>query len=56
MEEDANELDHLDGGQILFPPKVFLVLGSHGSQQVVGVHYDVNERVDEAEESAVAAR
>ena len=56
VNEDGDELDHLDGGQVLLPPQVFLVFGSHGRQQVVGVHDHVDERVQNTEESGVASR
>ena len=38
---------------MLLPPNVFLVFRSHGGQEVVSVHDDVNHRVDETEEGAV---
>lgn len=50
-----DELDHLDGGDVFLPPDVLLVLGSEGREQIVGVHDDVDEGVEEAEEGGVAA-
>lgn len=29
MQKDDHKLDHLHSGQILFPPQVLLILGSH---------------------------
>lgn len=49
------ELDHLDSGEVFLPPKEFLVSGSQGRQQIVGVHDDVDEGVKEAEEGGMAA-
>lgn len=50
-----HELDHLEGGQVLFPPQEPLVSGAEGGDQVIGVHDDVDEGVEEAEEGGVAA-
>lgn len=44
---------HLQSGQVLLPPEVFLVLRTHGGEHVVGVHHDVDEGVEQAEEGAV---
>lgn len=30
VNEDGDELDHLHGGQMLFPPQILLVFGAHG--------------------------
>lgn len=35
----------LDGGEVLLPPQVLLVVGAHGSQTIVGVHDDVDHTV-----------
>lgn len=45
---------HLQGGEILLPPEVLLELGSEGGEQVVRVHHDVDEGVEQSEEGAVA--
>jgi hypothetical protein len=45
----------LDGGKILLPPQVLLVLGSKCGDQVVRVHDDVDKSVQESEESGVTA-
>lgn len=45
---------HLQGGDVLLPPDVLLEAGSHGSQHVVGVHDDVHEGVDDADERAMS--
>lgn len=47
---------HLEGGEVLLPPDVLLVLRSHGGDHVVEVHDDVYEGVEEGEEGRVAAR
>lgn len=46
---------HLECSEILLPPNVFLVFGSHRRHHVIEVHNDVHERVEQREESAVAA-
>lgn len=46
---------HLEGGQILLPPDEPLVPRSKGSDQVIRIHYDVNEGVAQAEERAVSS-
>lgn len=55
MDHNQHELDHLDDGEVLLPPKVFLHRWTHGGQHVVRVHDDVHECVQETEECAVAA-
>lgn len=55
MHEDTDELHHLYVGDVPLPPDVLLVLRSHGSHHVVGVHEEVNESVEEAEESGMAS-
>lgn len=47
---------HLEGGEVLLPPDVLLVLGAHRRDHVVEVHDDVDESVEEGEEGRVAAR
>jgi len=56
VQENDDELDHLQGGQILLPPEILLVLGTHGGHQIVGVHDDVDEGVEHTEEGAVSSR
>ena len=46
---------HLDSGEVLLPPQVLLVLRSQRRHQVVRIHDDVHERVEEAEERGVTA-
>ena len=41
---------------MLFPPDVLLVLRSHGSQEIVGVHEHVNKCVEKAEEGGMSPR
>lgn len=53
---DADKLHHLQVCHVALPPRVFLVLGSHGGQHVVEVHEHVHENVEQAEEGGVAAR
>lgn len=53
---DGNELDHLEDGQVLFPPQVLLHLWPHGGKHVISVHHNVNSGVEESEERWVAAR
>ena len=55
VDHHHHELDHLEDGQVLLPPEVRLQPRAHRCQQVVRVHHDVDERVQEAEERAVTA-
>lgn len=55
VDHDQDELDHLQGGQVLLPPEVPLHGGPESREQVVRVHDYVHERVQEAEEGAVPA-
>lgn len=50
-----DELNHLHGSQIFLPPEVALHFWSKSGQKVIGVHPDVHECVEQAEERAVAA-
>lgn len=43
----------LQDSDVLLPPQVFLYFRSHGGQQVVGIHNDVDEGVDESEQGSV---
>lgn len=45
---------HLQDSDVFLPPEVLLHLRAQGRQQVVRVHDDVDEGVEQAEESAVA--
>ena len=56
VQDDDVELDNLDGGQILFPPDETLVARSHGSHQVIKIHNDVDESVEERAKQSVSAR
>lgn len=56
VQHDGDELHHLEHGQVLLPPQIFLHLRSHRGQHVIRVHHDVNAGVDEAEERRVTAR
>lgn len=55
VHHDGQELHHLQTGQILLPPQVFLDFGSQSGQQVVRVHDDVHESVQQTEERTVTA-
>lgn len=54
VHHDCHKLDHLQGGEVLLPPEVLLELGSEGGEQVVRVHHNVDEGVEQSEEGAVA--
>lgn len=49
-------LNHLKCGQILFPPQILLHVRSESCKKVVGVHDDVDQRVDGPAKGVVAAR
>lgn len=55
VDHDGQELHHLQTGQILLPPQVFLDFGSQSGQQVVRVHDNVYESVQQTEERTVTA-
>ena len=55
VEEDEDELDELDGGEVLLPPEVGLQRGAAGRQQVVEVHQGVHPGVQERPETALAS-
>ena len=55
VEEDEDELDELDGGEVLLPPEVGLQRGAAGRQKVVEVHQGVHPGVQERPESALAS-
>ncbi len=54
MRHDADELDHLQGGHVLLPPDVFLILRTQSSHEIIEVHEHVYEDVEESEEGGVA--
>lgn len=56
VHHNGDELNHLKSGEIFLPPNEFLVLWSHGGHHVVEIHDDVDESVEQTEESRVATR
>lgn len=46
--------NHLQIGDPMFPPQVFLELWSHSREHVVEVHDNVNEWVDDSDEGSVS--
>ena len=42
VEEDQDELDELDGRDVLLPPEILLHPGPPGSAEVVKVHHSVD--------------
>lgn len=52
--DDQRKLDHLDGGQIAFPPQVGTHLRAQSCQSVVGVHDRVHGRVEQRKQGVVA--
>lgn len=55
MEESKNELEQLYGGNIFLPPQILLVLGPASSYHIVKIHYDVDERVEDSNESNLSS-
>lgn len=49
MHEDDNELNHLHGREVFLPPQVGPHPGAHRCQQVIAVHHDVDEGIEDAE-------
>lgn len=54
VDENGDELDHLDERQVLLPPKIFLIFRSHGGQKVITVHDDVHKSVEQSKESSMS--
>lgn len=54
VHHDCDKLDHLQAGEVFLPPEILLELGSEGCEQVVRVHHDVYEGVEQSEEGTVA--
>lgn len=55
MSHNGHELDHLQSGQVLLPPKVLFVLRAHGRHHVVKVHHHVDKRVEQPEKGTVTS-
>lgn len=53
VHHNSNKLDHLQCRQILLPPQIFLILWSHCRKQIICVHHNVDESVQQAEECAM---
>lgn len=49
VHHNGDELNHLECGEVFFPPNEFLVLRAHGGHHVVEVHDDVDEGVEQTE-------
>lgn len=45
---------HLQRCQVLLPPKILLILWTHGREHVVRVHHNVHKGIEQAKESAVS--
>lgn len=43
--QELRQAYQLNGGEVLLPPQVLLVVGAHGSQTVVSVHDDMDHTV-----------
>lgn len=56
MNHDAHKLDHLKSGHVLFPPDVLLIFWPESSHEVVKVHENMHERVQQAKERGVSTR
>ena len=53
MDECSNKLDNLNRRQVFFPPNKLFESRTHGRYQIVGIHHDVNQRVEKGEEGSV---
>ena len=51
----GHELNHLESGEVLFPPEKLLDPGTHGGQQIIRVHDHVDERIEKGKETGVTA-
>lgn len=56
VQSDAEELNHLQSGQMPLPPEIFLVARAHGGHQIVEIHDAMHKRVERRRESTLAAR
>lgn len=45
MNENGHKLHHLESGQVLLPPNVFLVFWSHSGNHIIKVHNNMHEPV-----------
>ena len=55
VDDEDDELDHLELGEVLLPPEVLLDLRPEGGQEVVEVHHNVNAAVEETAKGGVAS-
>lgn len=54
VRENGDELQHLEGREVLLPPDELLVFGTHGGHHVVEVHDYVHEGIEQCEEGTMA--
>lgn len=55
MNANHHKLNQLNHSEILFPPKVLLHMRSKCSQAIIGIHYNVDNGIDESKESRMSA-
>jgi len=53
MDVECHKLNELDSGHPGFPPKILLVLGSHGRDAIVEIHDNMDKRIDSGKEGTV---
>ena len=55
VEDENDELSHLEPGQVALPPQVGLDTWTQGGEEVVRVHHHVDARVEETAECCVTS-
>ena len=55
VDNEHNELDHLELGEVTFPPEVGLDTWTQGGQEVVRVHHHVDSGIEKTTECCVTS-
>jgi hypothetical protein len=55
VSEDGGKLDQLELGEVALPPEILLKARAEGGEEVVGVHDDVHNGVEEGAKGLVTA-
>lgn len=55
VQEEEDKLHQLQGGQVLLPPQILLHVRANGSQAIVRVHDNMDERVNKTNEERLSS-
>jgi hypothetical protein len=55
VDRRSDELNDLEGGEVFLPAEIFLHAWSHRRQEVVEVHHNVYQRVEECKERSLSS-